>query len=256
MKNILENKKSHKKKRDSMVIYIICFFIMFLAIPVFLDIFIFGNNFPSSIDNSDWASFLGSYIGGFVSLLGIFITIKHTQKENEKERELMYRPYIRCLKCDSYVDCSTVYINTSKECSGGEKNCNILCSFKNVGLGPVLDFKVCDLTYYPEKGSTIEQECCLSGDILETREEIHINFIFIFNIKDEELCGIDVNSNDIFRFCNYGGTLRFKVCGYDLCDKPYTKGFEIHVSSQIVENERGLEYMPEAYLQNLLSDCP
>lgn len=132
-----------------MVIYIICFFIMFLAIPVFLDIFILGNNFPSSIDNSDWASFLGSYIGGFVSSLGIFITIKLTQKENEKERELMYRPYIRCLKCDSYVDCSTVYINTSKECSDGEKNCNILCSLWKMKEGLNTCQKLICKIYYP-----------------------------------------------------------------------------------------------------------
>ena len=32
-----------------------------IAVPIFIDFFVFGNAFPSNIDNQTWAGFLGSY---------------------------------------------------------------------------------------------------------------------------------------------------------------------------------------------------
>ena len=54
-------------------------------LPLALDWFIIGNDFPSNITNSDRVSFFGGYIGALigavVSLAGIIITIRYTNKE-------------------------------------------------------------------------------------------------------------------------------------------------------------------------------
>jgi uncharacterized membrane protein len=46
-----------------------------IAVPIFIDFFVFGNAFPSNIDNQAWAGFLGSYLGGIATLVAVFITI-------------------------------------------------------------------------------------------------------------------------------------------------------------------------------------
>jgi len=47
----------------------------------------------SNISNSDWVSFLGSYIrsliGAGVSVVGIFMTIKFSEKQSKNDREFM-----------------------------------------------------------------------------------------------------------------------------------------------------------------------
>lgn len=84
--------------------------------PLSIDILIFGNGFPSNIDNETWAGFLGSYIGGIATLLAVYITIKDNNKrlveqkiqmdeENKEQRRLSIKPYIdmRYNYCDETV---------------------------------------------------------------------------------------------------------------------------------------------------------
>ena len=40
-----------------------------IAVPIFIDFFVFGNAFPSNIDNQAWAGFLGSYLGGIATFI-------------------------------------------------------------------------------------------------------------------------------------------------------------------------------------------
>ena len=64
---------------------------LLIAIPLLIDVFIFGNAFPSNIDNQAWAGFLGSYLGGIATLVAVFITISDNNKKIE------YRPL--CGRC-------------------------------------------------------------------------------------------------------------------------------------------------------------
>ncbi|AWK51621.1 hypothetical protein DIC82_11560 [Clostridium beijerinckii] len=65
--------------------------IILIAIPILLDKFIIGNNWPSNISNSEWVSFLGSYLGGLfggvLSIAGVFITIRYYKQQEIKEKE-------------------------------------------------------------------------------------------------------------------------------------------------------------------------
>lgn len=53
-------------------IFITMVLIVFVAIPLLMDNFLFGNNFSTNLDNSEWSGFLGSYVG---SLIGAIATI-------------------------------------------------------------------------------------------------------------------------------------------------------------------------------------
>ena len=52
-------------KKDKIKI-ILPFIVLAICVPIFVDIFVFGNSFPSNIDNDSWASFLGSFIGAII----------------------------------------------------------------------------------------------------------------------------------------------------------------------------------------------
>ena len=58
-----------------------------IAVPIFIDFFVFGNAFPSNIDNQAWAGFLGSYLGGIATLVAVFITISDNNKKIEIQRQ-------------------------------------------------------------------------------------------------------------------------------------------------------------------------
>lgn len=60
----------------------IVFVFLLIAIPLLIDICIFGNAFPSNIDNQAWAGFLGSYLGGVATLVAVFITISDNNKSS------------------------------------------------------------------------------------------------------------------------------------------------------------------------------
>lgn len=83
------------KKNKKIGIFLLS--ISFFLIPLFLNNFIFGNNYISKVSNDGWASFFGSYIGGVIggigTLVAMYITLKQTQKqiydteEKDKKRE-------------------------------------------------------------------------------------------------------------------------------------------------------------------------
>lgn len=57
-----------------------------IAVPIVIDFCVFGNAFPSNIDNQGWAGFLGSYLGGIATLVAVFITISDNNKKIEMQR--------------------------------------------------------------------------------------------------------------------------------------------------------------------------
>lgn len=67
---------------------IIGFVVLIIAIPFLIDVWIFGNTFPSNIDNQTWAGFFGGYLGGIATLVAVFITIWDNNKKIERQREL------------------------------------------------------------------------------------------------------------------------------------------------------------------------
>lgn len=79
-------------KVKKVFIILIVSLICIIMLPLAIDWLIIGNEFPSNIDNSDWVGFFGDYIGAIigavVSLIGIIITIRYTNEQNKRDREL------------------------------------------------------------------------------------------------------------------------------------------------------------------------
>ena len=101
-----------KKIYKIIVIAIFMMIIISVLIPLFLDIFIFGNKFPSNISNSDWSGFLGSFLGGILgsvgSLIGICITIfesRNMQNDTQKQKEIQMHKE----KLDSIIQYSSMF---------------------------------------------------------------------------------------------------------------------------------------------------
>lgn len=136
-------------KKKNLLILLVSIGIIIL--PVVIDWLILGNEFPSNISNSDWASFFGGYIGalvsGIISLVGIAWTIRFTREQNQKERELQVKPYctIKFENTEKFVgtDKSLGYYYVSFEPyqnHGPEKNG--LFFIKNYGIGPAIDCSI------------------------------------------------------------------------------------------------------------------
>lgn len=65
-----------------------------IGIPIIIDFCVFGNAFPSNIENQAWAGFLGSYLGGIATLIAVFITIADNNKKLEEQKKYAIRPYL------------------------------------------------------------------------------------------------------------------------------------------------------------------
>lgn len=223
-------------------------FVVF-GIPIFLEFFIFRNAFPSVLNNGEWAAFLGSYLGGVVSLIGIYLTIRFTQAENKKERELMYRPHIRVDSCKPDANFSNIIVSTKKDGSHVQdgKKCDIGIRIKNVGLGPVLNFSISDFTYtHKQTGEKVHPIEIGVQDIFESGETIQLWFEFNLDIRDSELEGLSADDMlKIVPFLSKGGDFSFRIKGNDVCKNPVDKEILIRVHTQIIEDEnKKLIYAP------------
>lgn len=85
------------------------------SIPFILDHLVFANNTKSSLDNSDWSSFLGSYIGGILggvaTLIAVIISLnisKSIQEESELRENSLIVFYDLVL---GLTDLKKLYIN-------------------------------------------------------------------------------------------------------------------------------------------------
>lgn len=78
------------------------FILLATVIPIILDVFIFGNSFPSNIDNSSWASFLGSFwgaiIGGGCTCLAVIMQKQYADEQRKIDEIAGIRPYIVAVK--------------------------------------------------------------------------------------------------------------------------------------------------------------
>lgn len=134
-----------RKKLISIISIIVC------IVPLVVDWCILGNDFPSNLTNSEWASFFGGYIGalvgGLISLVGIVWTIKFTREQNQKDRELQVKPYctIKFQNTEKFscTDKSLGYYTLGfepKDNGGPELNGMILIT--NYGVGPAVDCRM------------------------------------------------------------------------------------------------------------------
>lgn len=98
-----------------------------VVFPLLLDKFIFSNNYPSALSNSDWSGFLGGIWGGIIGGIGTLIAVcittldtRDIQKENKKQ-----------IASANYKDKLQSIINAL--CSYWEKTTNVLKVLQEIG---------------------------------------------------------------------------------------------------------------------------
>ena len=184
-------------KKKKIFIIILISLILIIGLPLVIDWLIIGNKFPSNIENSNWVSFFGGYIGSLigavVSLIGIIITIRYTNEQNKKDRELQVRPYcaMRYVHDNKLVGTNKIIAELPIGCEPKENNGSEYTSIiyiKNIGLGPAIefDFKVDEIDdgrkHYPILMQQNSDTSSYSVNLLQPGEEaafpIHIYFNF------------------------------------------------------------------------------
>ncbi|MBQ3165673.1 MAG: hypothetical protein IJC02_14280 [Lachnospiraceae bacterium] len=193
------------------LIIVIASLIFIVLLPLAIDWLIIGNEFPSNIGNSDWVGFFGGYIGAIigavVSLIGIIITIRYTNEQNKRDRELQVRPYcsIRYVYDDKLVGTKkilgTLPIGCEPQSNNGPRYDSIIY-IKNVGLGPAIefDFEIDEIDdgreHYPILMQRTPETMNNAVRLLQPGEEAALPILIYFNfdpvspkdvIKDENL---------------------------------------------------------------------
>lgn len=118
------------RKRRTILIIISIFLMSILGgivFPLLLDKFIFSNNYPSALSNSDWSGFLGGIWGGIIGGIGTLIAVcittldtRDIQEENKKQIAVAnYKEKLQSIinTLCSYWEKSTKVLKTVQEIS-------------------------------------------------------------------------------------------------------------------------------------------
>ena len=216
-------------KKTTIFIIILISLVLIIGLPLAIDWLIIGNGFPSNIENSDWVSFFGGYIGALigaiVSLAGIIITIRYTNEQNKKDRELQVRPYcaMRFVHDDKLVGTKRIIAQLPIGCEPRENNgpkYTGIIYIKNIGLGAA-----CPIYMYFNFDKITEDDFLDLGESEMSRyivkhEVMHKykNFDIVLHIKYQDLFmntyyqKITLSSN-----IHVGGKMDEKQANY-LCD--------------------------------------
>ncbi len=117
--------------RKDKVKIIVPFVLLAIVVPIIINWLIFGNSFPSNIDNASWAGFLGSFLGAIIGggcTCWAVIMQKHYADEQRLIDEIVgIRPYIVAVK-PTYVK------------AGGEIDLHFV--IQNIGLNSACDIEI------------------------------------------------------------------------------------------------------------------
>ena len=188
------------KNKKILILILISIILILGLLPLAIDWLMIGNNIPSNIGNSDWVVFLSGYIGAIigaiVSLVGIIITIRYTNEQNKKDRELQIRPYcsIRYVHDNKLVGTNKIIGQFLLGCEPRQNNgpnYTSILYLKNIGLGPAVefDFDVDEIDdgrkhYHPilvQKNADISNH---SVNLLQPGEEAAFPICIYFNFDE------------------------------------------------------------------------
>ena len=246
-------------------------------LPLAIDWFIIGNSFPSNISNSDWVSFFGGYIGALigavVSLIGIIITIRYTNEQNKKDRELQVRPYcaIRYVHDNKLRGTNKVIAELPIGCEPKDNNgpeYSSILYIKNIGLGPAIEFEfnIDDMNdgrdHYPILIQRDSDTSNRAVNLLQPGEEAAFPIHIFFNFdKITENDFIDFGEEGLFRYTvkhevmqkykNFNIVIHMKY--HDMFNNTYyqkiTLSSNMHVGGKF--NEKKAEHMCDVNLKEI-----
>ena len=107
------------------------FVIVAFLSPIILDLFVFGNSFPSNLDNANWAGFLGSFWGAIIGAgctwWAVVMQKRYADEQRCDDAIVGIRPYI--------VAVNPIYTKSSKEIE-------LFFDVQNIGLNSACDIEI------------------------------------------------------------------------------------------------------------------
>ena len=246
------------------VLLIVSTIVLVVLIPIGIDHLIIGNDIYSNISNSDWVSFLGSYIGSIigagVSIVGIFMTIKFSEKQSKNDREFMIEMNReeRRLSIAPLILCRTGGKDDKNEIDGGfsfdldgeDSNTpfNVVILITNVGIGDAVDFELnfvsygdknfgCGLhTEFFEKNSTMRVSIDLSINLIELPDDIDN----IFGNTSDSFSQVDYT---VLKKYQYGDhKIKMEIKYKDLTGNTYRQEVDLHIQTGFHKDETIYEH--------------
>lgn len=190
-----------------------------IAVPIVIDFCVFGNAFPSNIDNQGWVGFLGSYLGGIATLVAVFITISDNNKKIEMQRQLekeqlaeqkkyAVRPYLDTrymffneeskfgindrvfdLKAGKVEKVRYGFTSTDEQCIKMRQSVPNYIYLKyiirNIGAGSAVDMKV-NVNNFSEKISIAKDETVTLFFLISMGKEENVPFKIMLDYWDVE----------------------------------------------------------------------
>lgn len=221
---------------------IIIIILISICLPFFLEFFIWRNNFPSAINNSDWSSFLGSYLGGIIGGFATLVAVRFTLLETKKE---YYKDFLIQM-----IDISATYLNDIRKYKAGLNSGKILCREINELQH---DVKVIqgDLNMRSAPNiSGIEEKLC--KELQEKKIEIEKK-----QNKQNEIIKVlqDIENNIQHNFIILDINLRDLPVGCDFLAKAKQISVSLAVTvEQLQEYDNYDKYMEQLYEEDILSE--
>lgn len=252
--------------------------LLIVVLPLAIDWIVIGNNFPSNIGNSEWVGFLGAYIGALigaaVSLAGIVITIRYTNDQNDKNRELQVRPYctFRYVHDNKLVGTNKIIAELPIGCEPKENNgprYTSILYIKNIGLGPAVEFDFSvdeildDRQHYLIFMQQNEDVSNRRVNHLAPGDEAAFPIYFYFNFdkisandffdydEDTKMRGYGVKYEIMQKYKNFDVVIHMKY--YDMFNNQYYQKITLSSNMYISEKpgEKKAEHKCDIYLKEI-----
>jgi hypothetical protein len=181
---------------------------------------------------------LNSYLASIIVLIGVFITINQSKKQDKENFRLQHMPYI---EVEYFSEIPSRRAPGSIIFGKSENHTHKIIGYINItnkGFGPALDFSIVDISY-----NYLHLNSSLRGDkILKPEESIEVLIMGFFKLPDIEKQRIDnfhKTQSDVGL-----GPLYFDINYYDFIGNKYTVEIQIpyYLSGQFDENGKRQEY--------------
>lgn len=179
-------------KRDKVKI-LLPFILFAVLVPIMVDFLIFGNSFPSNIDNDSWAGFLGSFlgaiIGGGCTCWAVIMQKQYADEQRKIDEIAGIRPYIVARKPSFFKSAGNLELDFD---------------IQNIGLNSACDIEIYAINGdWKEPKKTIEQgKYCLT-----VNSSVHVKPKFNFAETDYyEFHYMDLKSNLYYQEFRYDET--------------------------------------------------
>ncbi|MGG0648528.1 hypothetical protein ABE083_16940 [Bacillus mycoides] len=227
IKQILNTKKSKQ------ILLLLVIIIVTLLLPYLTNLLVTQLHFKHE---NEWVGFYGNYFGSIVAILGIYLTIRFTTKEENENRRLQIVPYIEV----KYVD-QEYLTNEGSGITVGDwdKYNNHMVGhlqLQNVGLGAAIDLRIQDITFRDKRENlSIESRAVIRPDQTVTvNTDIALFLQDLTNMEVEEMQEY-INSGTIVMNINYKDLLNnyytqtiYLVCSVTLEYNPEDKTGKLH----------------------------